>query len=441
MEAGPAVRTNQLDFDEEVMYKSTQYLYDHVRQRGEQPFCLTVSLTHPHDPYAMTKEFWDLYEDVDIPLPKTPAIPQDKQDPHSQRVLKCIDLWGHEIPDERIKAARRAYYAACSYVDDNIGKLLRVLDNCGLRDNTIVVFTGDHGDMLGERGLWYKMVWYENSSRVPMIINAPKLFTPKRVPENVSTLDLLPTFVDLVGASLIRELPMDGVSLMPYLTGGEGLRTDTVLGEYMGEGTQSPVVMIRRGRWKFIYSLIDPPMLFDLEADPDEKINLVAGVHEPVQEMIPVAPLKQDAPAVLLHPTALPTPNDTPHVSPLPKRPQTTSFPFPTPTPPRTPSPTKSSVPRETTNPARLLAHFTDEVHARWDLERITEDVLRSQRRRRLVYSALIKGVPSIWDYEPRVDPSTKYIRNQGQGALDDVELISRWPRVLQQAANALGAN
>jgi choline-sulfatase len=87
MEAGPVVRTNQLDFDEEVIYKSTQYLYDHVRQRNEQPFCLTVSMTHPHDPYAMTKEFWDLYNDVEIPLPKNGAIPHDQQDAHSQRVL------------------------------------------------------------------------------------------------------------------------------------------------------------------------------------------------------------------------------------------------------------------------------------------------------------------------------------------------------------------
>jgi choline-sulfatase len=223
MDAGPVVRTNQLDYDEEVVYKSTQYRYDHVRHRGDQPFCLTVSMTHPHDPYAMTKEFWDLYEDVDIPLPKTAAFAHDEQDPHSQRVLKCIDLWGKEMPEDRIKAARRAYYAACTYVDTNVGKLLKALDNCGLTDDTIIVFTGDHGDMLGERGLWYKMVWYENSARVPFIVHAPKRFEAKRVKENVSTMDILPTFAGLVGAQLEPTLPMDGVSLVPYLTGGEGL--------------------------------------------------------------------------------------------------------------------------------------------------------------------------------------------------------------------------
>lgn len=433
MEAGPVVRTNQLDFDEEVMYKSTQYLYNHVRQRTDQPFCLTVSLTHPHDPYAMTKEFWDLYEGVDIPLPKNGAIPQDQQDPHSQRVMKCIDLWGKEIPEERIKAARRAYYAACTYVDTNVGKLLKVLDDCGLTDDTIVVFTGDHGDMLGERGLWYKMVWYENSARVPMIMHAPKRFAPKRISQNVSTMDLLPTFVDLVGAQLIQELPMDGVSLLPYLTGEDGLKTDTVLGEYMAEGTQSPVVMIRRGRWKFVYSLIDPPMLFDVEADPEEKVNLAAGLVVPTQ-MVATKPTAGSQ----LQPASLPTPADSPRVSPRPQRGASSAYPFPS--PPRTPSPGKGlpSMPM-TTEPAKILAYFMEEVQARWDLETITEDVLRSQRRRRLVYSALIKGNPAIWDYEPRIDPSTQYVRNQGKGALDDVELISRWPRVLQQAANVMG--
>lgn len=433
LEAGPVVRTNQLDFDEEVIYKASQYLYDHVRSRTEQPFCLTVSMTHPHDPYAITKEYWDMYEDVNIPLPKNGAIPDEQQDQHSQRVLKCIDLWGKEMPEERIKAARRAYYGACSYVDDQVGKLLRVLDNCGMSDDTIVVFTGDHGDMLGERGLWYKMVWYENSARVPFIVHSPGRFAPKRVAENVSTMDILPTFADIVGAPLIPGLPLDGVSLLPYLTDDtttDEVKEHTVLGEYMGEGTQSPVVMIRRGRYKFTYSLLDQPMLFDLVADPEEKVDLAAIVLKDDKYKQP--PVQQ------LNPTGLPTPDEK-----VPGQINNigagASSLFPT--PPRTPSPSSThsgtGLP-DKSEPAQVLASFMEETRARWDLERIRDDVLRSQRRRRLVYSALVKGVPNIWDYEPRVDPSTKYVRNQGKGILDDVEFISRWPRVLQQAANAL---
>ncbi|KAJ5174267.1 Choline-sulfatase [Penicillium canariense] len=437
LEAGPVVRTNQLDFDEEVIYKSTQYLYDHVRHRTEQPFCLTVSMTHPHDPYAMTKEFWDLYEDVDIPLPTNGAIPHDQQDAHSQRVLKCIDLFGKEISDERIRAARRAYYAACTYVDTNIGKLLKVLKDTGLDEDTIIVFTGDHGDMLGERGLWYKMTWFENSARVPMVFHAPKRFAAKRVSENVSTMDLLPTFAGLVGAPIVPGLPLDGVSLVPYLTGEDGPRTDTVYGEYMGEGTQAPLVMIRRGRWKFIYSTIDPPMLYDLVNDPEEKTNLVAGL--PIPATPKAAPVKFANP--LSVPASLPTPIDTPRVSPIPQRAIDASaqYPFPSPTPPRSPSPATFHALPNTTDPAELLAYFVEETHKRWDLEAIRQDVLRSQRRRRLVYSALIQGTPALWDYEPRVDPSTQYVRNRGKGVLDDVEMISRWPRVLQQAATANG--
>ena len=95
LQAGQCVQSNQLDYDEEVMYKSQQYLYDYVRQPDDKkrPFCLTVSLTHPHDPYAIHDEFWDMYEDVEIPLPKI-NIPQEEQDSHSKRLLKCTDIWG-----------------------------------------------------------------------------------------------------------------------------------------------------------------------------------------------------------------------------------------------------------------------------------------------------------------------------------------------------------
>ncbi|KAB8067361.1 choline-sulfatase [Aspergillus leporis] len=420
MDAGPVVRTNQLDFDEEVIYKSTQYLYNHVRYRTDQPFCLTVSMTHPHDPYAITKRFWDMYEDVGIPLPKH-EIPQHQQDPHSQRVLKCIDLWGKEIPDISIRAARRSYYAACTYVDHNIGKLLQVLEETGLSDNTIVIFTGDHGDMLGERGLWYKMTWFENSARVPMVFCAPKYFPARRVSENVSTMDLLPTFTELIGAPLVPELPLDGVSLVPYLTGGEGHRTDTVYGEYMGEGTQAPVIMIRQGRWKFIYSVIDPPMLFDLVSDPEERLNLVAGLPVPS-----VSSTTGSSEPVILTSTGLPTPNGTPRTSPKPQL-VAAVHPFPN----------LLGLPKlpETSDPVKLLGYFLAQMNTRWDLEKIRQDVLRSQRRRRLVYSALIKGTIQNWDYEPRVDPSTQYVRNHGRGVLDDVEKMSRWPRVLQEVA------
>jgi choline-sulfatase len=271
LQAGPCVRTNQLDFDEEVVFKAQQYLFDHIREDGDQPFCLTVSMTHPHDPYTIPKPFWDLYRDEDIPLPQNlPA--QADLDPHSQRLLKVYDLWDKPLPEHKIRDARRAYFGACSYIDSNVGKLLQTLEDTGLADDTIIVFSGDHGDMLGERGLWYKMHWFEMSARVPLLVYAPGQFKAGRVSAAVSTADLLPTFVELAGGALEQGLALDGRSLVGHLRGEGG--HDEVFGEYMAEGTVSPLMMIRRGQWKFIYSEQDPCLLFDLHNDPQEREDL-----------------------------------------------------------------------------------------------------------------------------------------------------------------------
>ncbi|MBA1273622.1 choline-sulfatase [Stutzerimonas azotifigens] len=276
LQAGPCVRTNQLDFDEEVVFKAQQYLYDHVRGEGDRPFCLTVSMTHPHDPYTIPEPFWSLYRADEIPLPRH-TLSQYQQDPHSQRLLKVIDLWDRELPEQKIRDARRAYFGACSYIDANIGKLLATLEACGLAEDTIVVFSGDHGDMLGERGLWYKMHWFEMAARVPLLVHAPSRFTPARVSQAVSTVDLLPTLVELAGGRVDERLPLDGRSLIPHLQGDGG--HDEVFGEYMGEGTVAPLMMIRRGDWKFVYSELDPLMLFDLRNDPQELENLAGSAE------------------------------------------------------------------------------------------------------------------------------------------------------------------
>ncbi|MCY1271223.1 choline-sulfatase [Pseudomonas jinjuensis] len=297
LQAGPCVRTNQLDFDEEVVFKARQYLYDHVRMSAEQPFCLTVSLTHPHDPYTIPREYWDLYRDEDIPLPQT-ELAQDEQDPHSQRLLKVIDLWDKPLPADKIRDARRAYFGACSYVDAQIGALLRTLEECGLADDTLIVFSGDHGDMLGERGLWYKMHWFEMAARVPLLVHAPQRFAARRVKQSVSTLDLLPTLVELAGGSLEAGLPLDGHSLLAHLKGEGG--HDEVIGEYTAEGTLSPLMMIRRGDFKFVYSEQDPCLLFDLRNDPRELENLAGSpAHaELFADFLAEARARWDIPAI-----------------------------------------------------------------------------------------------------------------------------------------------
>lgn len=273
-QAGTCVRSNQLDFDDEVVFHAQRYLYDYARGNQERPFCLTVSMTHPHDPYAITQEYWDRYNHDDIDMPKV-RIPKAEQDPHSLRLQDVFAYEADPISDEQVRNARHAYYGACSYVDDQVGAILKALKNCGLEEDTIIVFSGDHGDMLGERNLWYKMSYFEDAARVPMIVCAPKHFAAGRVKASVSTMDLLPTFVDWATQSqgVDYAMPIDGRSLMPHLK-GQANGHDEVIGEYFGEGAIAPLFMIRRGPYKFVHCAIDPDQLYDLEQDPLELNNL-----------------------------------------------------------------------------------------------------------------------------------------------------------------------
>jgi choline-sulfatase len=273
LDAGLCVRTNQLDFDDEVVFLAQQKLFDIARDENKRPFCMVVSMTHPHDPYAIPREYWDRYrhDDIDMPQVRDDMV---SRDPHTQRLRHVSDMDHTPVSEAQVRNARHAYYGAVSYVDDQMGRMLKTLEQTGQANNTIIVVLADHGDMLGERGLWYKMNFFENASRIPLIVHAPQRFQPARVAASVSLVDLLPTLMDLAfdGAAPATPEPLDGRSLWPHLTGAGG--HDGVVGEYLGEGAVAPLVMLRRGRLKFVHSPVDPDQLYDLQADPLELSNL-----------------------------------------------------------------------------------------------------------------------------------------------------------------------
>lgn len=284
LEAGPCARSMQLDFDDEVAYQSVRKIYDLARDGDPRPFFLYVSFTHPHDPYTISRPYWDLYEDAEIDPPAVPAPPAGADDPHSRR-LRWVYRADEDPPSEaQVLAARRAYYGCISYVDDRLGELLEALEVTGASENTIIVFTSDHGDMLGERGLWYKMHFFEWAARVPLIVSAPGRLTPRRVGQNVSLVDLFPTLTDLAGGDGPEPATaLDGQSLVPLAEGAaEGAAhggPEAVLSEYLSEGAAGPLVMVLRGRHKYIVGVDSPPQLFDLEADPQELSNLAGSAE------------------------------------------------------------------------------------------------------------------------------------------------------------------
>src|SRR5271165_5803262 len=231
VQAGVCVRTNQLDFDDEVAFAAERAIFDFARSKDARPFLLVASFAHPHDPFAVPQRYWDLYRDSDIDMPAR-AIAPAALDPHSRRLRHVSAMDAEPVTDAEVRNARRAYYGAISYIDDHLGRLMGALRSAGLAEDTIVVLTSDHGEMLGERGLWYKMSYFDGASRVPLVVANPDRFTPGRVASSVSLVDLFPTLIDISGGDpLTLGASIDGRSLGAHLHGKPG--HDEAIGEYL----------------------------------------------------------------------------------------------------------------------------------------------------------------------------------------------------------------
>lgn len=345
-EAGHAATTYQLDYDDEVAFFAKRKIFDYARAQvssdPSRPFCLVASFFHPHDPYVARHSWWKLYDSAEIDLPKIQRA-YAEQDPHSKRLMDGIEANTVGASQEEIRKARHAYYANTSYFDDMVGQIVSTLKQAQLLENTIIIVTSDHGDMLGERGLWYKMNFFEHSARVPLIMAGPGI-RQGTIPNVCSLVDLLPTMLDMAGLGGAEkpelDQSIDGHSLFPLAAGGTD-DFDEAIGEYCAEMTSYPVYMIRRGRYKYIHCDTDFPLLFDLESDPDELRNLADRAEL-----------------------------------------------------------------------AEIVQQFADEIHDRWDSERIRQDVVASQRQRRTVHAASELGKRTSWDYNPPRDASEEYVRN-----------------------------
>jgi choline-sulfatase len=270
-QAGPG-RSEEIEVDDQVEEAALRYLRNPARREGA--WALNVSFIAPHFPFIVPQQYWDLYPPEEVDLPRSRPGNIDDQHPVYQRMRGMFGLV--DFPEEQVRRARAGYYGLITYLDDKIGRLLDVLEETGQRENTLVVYISDHGEMAGEHGMWRKSNFREFSARIPIIVSWPgQIPAGRRVSEVVSLVDLVAAVLEAAGAPV--DATLDGTSLLPLARGDRDAAEawqDEAFCEYLAHGVTGPMAMLRRGRYKLNYSLGDPPELFDVEADPYELRDL-----------------------------------------------------------------------------------------------------------------------------------------------------------------------
>lgn len=279
--AGPGT-TLEIEVDDQVEAAALAYLREPARR--EQPWCLNAGFIAPHFPLVVPERFWNIYPPEEVDMPEIPPDHLENQHPVYKRMQRMFGMV--DFPEELVRRGRTGYYGLITYLDEKIGRFLDVLEETGQIENTLVVYTSDHGDMNGEHGMWRKSNFYEASSRVPLQIAWPgRLPAGRRVDGVVSLVDLVATLLEVVDAPGGDDL--DGDSLVPLMRGdGPGWK-DEAFSEYLAHGVVRPMAMLRRGDYKLNYSLGDPPELYNLAEDPSEFNDLAGdpGHREVVEDL------------------------------------------------------------------------------------------------------------------------------------------------------------
>jgi choline-sulfatase len=240
--------------------------------RLEKPWVLFVSLVCPHFPLIARPEWYDLYPETEVPRPALYEQSERPDHPYVAALREC-QIYDKGFDEQKLRRAIAAYFGLVSFVDHNVGRLLATLAQTGLAADTRVIYTSDHGDNLGARGLWGKSTMYEESVGVPMIMAGPDVADGVVCREPVSLIDCFPTILDCVGVSRHRDdRGLPGASLFDVVRGTASRRT--VMSEYHAAGAVTGAFMIRKGPYKYVHYVGMPPQLFDLDEDPQETRDL-----------------------------------------------------------------------------------------------------------------------------------------------------------------------
>jgi choline-sulfatase len=266
--AGPTGIPLPLTQTEICVAEASKWLQTHIDLHPEQPFFLSVNFDKPHFPVRCPAPYFAHYANR-LHVSECPADYYEQAVPF---VRKAIDRFSFR--DQDGDRYLQAYYGCVEWVDDAIGRLLQVLLYLDLADNTIVIYTSDHGDLLGEKGAWNKTLFFDASTRIPLIVRCPALFsTGKVLSDLVGLIDLFPTICQAVQIPVPAEC--EGTSFLPVLEGSGAFPRSHLFCEsaFLGEPEMGGC-MIRQGQWKYTYYLDGSQELYDMAADPEEWNNL-----------------------------------------------------------------------------------------------------------------------------------------------------------------------
>lgn len=269
--AGPG-ESPYTHYDREIATRAQIWMREEAPKYTDKPWVLFVSFVCPHFPLIAPAEFYYQYPLDEMPAPKLYEAARRPQHPYLRDYAASFTYDRH-FDAHKVKKAIAAYYGLCSFVDDNVGKLMRTLEATGLAANTRVLYTSDHGDNLGARGLWGKSTMYEEVAGVPLIMSGPDIEAGRQIATPASHVDTYPFIMECVGEDrpeVYDDHP--GVSLTRLAAGAAPDRN--VLSEYHGMGSTTGAFMIRHGRYKYVHYAAYAPQLFDLERDPEELRDL-----------------------------------------------------------------------------------------------------------------------------------------------------------------------
>ena len=266
-EAGPG-ESEYTKYDRDIAAETVKWLSGAAARKSDKPWALYVGFVSPHFPLIAPPEFYAMYPEDKVPWPE--MYDDRPRHPFTDAMRKCL-CFDEPFDAPMVRRAIAAYMGLVTFLDDNIGKILRALEENGLMDSTRIVYSSDHGDNLGARGMWGKSTMYEESAGVPMILAGADVPRGNVCATPVSLVDGFPTFIHALGAKREdRDLP--GHSLLDIAQGYVPNRT--VLSEYHAAGAITASYMIRHRQYKYIHYVGMPPMLFDLDADPNERKDL-----------------------------------------------------------------------------------------------------------------------------------------------------------------------